>query len=297
MYEVSLLEHSKLENEWIVSREHLRADCQSCFGLCCTALYFSASEGFPADKAAGHPCTHLQPDFRCAIHETLGKQGLKGCIAFDCFGAGQRVSQVSFGGKDWKATPNSAESMFKVFLMMLQLHELLWHLSEALNQQATLEIRNDLQDMLERTERHTLLSPEELIRFDMAEHRQAVNTLLLQTSELVRTQALSKLKHPPIPSRRQKQIGRGADLVGADLRNLQLQGANLRGALLIAANLRDTNLNGADLIGADLRDADLRGADLSRSIFLTQSQVNSARGNHRTELPSVLTRPQHWDTI
>nr|WP_240472921.1 pentapeptide repeat-containing protein [Paenibacillus sanguinis] len=294
---MSLIKHSNIENERIESREHLRADCQRCFGLCCTALYFSASEGFPADKAAGRPCTHLQTDFRCDIHETLGKQGLKGCIAFDCFGAGQRVSQVTFGGNDWKSTPNSAESMFKVFLIMLQLHELLWHLSEALDQQATRTIKKDLQDMLDQTERHTLLSPEELIRFDMAEHRQAVNTLLLQTSELVRTQALSKLKHPPIPSRRQKQIGRGADLIGADLRKMDLRGANLRGALLIAADLRGTDLSGAVLIGADLRDADLRGANLSRSIFLTQSQVSSAKGNHSTELPLVLTRPQHWDTI
>lgn len=289
--------HSNIENERIGSREHLRADCQRCFGMCCTALYFSASEGFPMDKAAGRPCTHLQPDFRCGIHETLGKQGLKGCIAFDCFGAGQRVSQVSFGGKDWKSAPNSAESMFKVFLIMLQLHELLWYLSEALDQQATWTIRHELEDMLDQTERHTLRSPEELIVFDVAEHREAVNTLLLQTSELVRAQALSKLKDLPIPSRLQKHIGRGADLIGADLRKVDLQGANLRGALLIAADLRGTNLSGANLIGADLRDADLRGADLSRSIFLTQSQVSSAKGNHSTELPSILTRPQHWDTI
>lgn len=295
------MKHSNIDNELHNNRDHLRADCQKCFGLCCTALYFSASEGFPADKAAGQPCTHLEQDFRCGIHEALDKRGFKGCLAFDCFGAGQQVSQVSFRGKDWRAEPQSAEMMFKVFLIMLQLHELLWHLSEALNQPAALAIRKDLQEMLDRTEGHTLRSPEELIGLDVAEHRKAVDILLLQTSELVRSQALNQSGDQPEQrlrrSGRQKQIGRGADLIGADLRKLNLQGANLRGALLIAADLRGTNLNGADFIGADLRDADLRGADLSGSIFLTQSQVSSAKGDHRTELPPTLTRPQHWTTI
>jgi hypothetical protein len=40
-------------------RSNLRADCKNCFGLCCVALYFSASEGFPIDKDAGQPCLNL----------------------------------------------------------------------------------------------------------------------------------------------------------------------------------------------------------------------------------------------
>lgn len=32
------------------SRRNLRADCENCFGLCCVALYFSASEGFQSTK-------------------------------------------------------------------------------------------------------------------------------------------------------------------------------------------------------------------------------------------------------
>ncbi len=30
--------------------EDLIIDCEKCFGFCCIALYFSASEGFPVDK-------------------------------------------------------------------------------------------------------------------------------------------------------------------------------------------------------------------------------------------------------
>ena len=76
------------------SHDNLQADCQNCFGLCCVALYFAASEGFPSDKEAGQPCPDLQTDFRCRVHKGLWEKGLKGCMAFDCFGAGQNTWQM-----------------------------------------------------------------------------------------------------------------------------------------------------------------------------------------------------------
>ena len=88
---------------------------------------------------------------------------------------------------------------------------------------------------------------------------------------------------------------RAEDLVGAGLRGADLHSANLRGAYLIAADLRDADLRKADLIGADFRDADLRGADLTGALFLTQSQVNAARGDASTKLPPAVVRPTHWD--
>nr|WP_166706501.1 hypothetical protein [Bacillus velezensis] len=102
-------------------------------GLC-----FSASDGFPIDKKAGQPCIHLQSDSRCKIHDNLTKRGLKGCRTFDCFGAGQKVSQVSFAGLDWRKNPDSSGKMFKVFTIMTQLHELLWYLTEGLNAESSI---------------------------------------------------------------------------------------------------------------------------------------------------------------
>lgn len=272
---------------------NLRADCENCFGLCCVALYFSASEGFPIDKDAGQPCLNLQPDFRCCIHKGLMEQGLKGCVAFDCFGAGQKVSQVSFAGHDWRKVPESARQMFDVFLIMRQIHELLWYLTEALTLQPARPIYGALSTMLDETERLTHLSPDSLMELDVVVHRANVNTLLQKTSELVRAEARRGQK-PTSGSR--KALARGADLIAADLRKIDLRGANLRGAYLIAADLRGTDLSGADLIGADFRDADLRGADLSESIFLTQAQLNAAKGDMSTRFPSSLTRPMQWDS-
>ncbi|GAA3867039.1 hypothetical protein GCM10022381_08280 [Leifsonia kafniensis] len=51
---------------------------------------------------------------------------------------------------------------------------------------------------------------------------------------------------------------------------------------------------GADLLGADLRDARLAGADLSKALYLTQPQMNAARGDQHTRLPSDLEAPSHW---
>lgn len=271
--------------------QNLRVDCGKCFGLCCVALYFSASEGFPTNKSAGKPCLNLHSNFTCSIHKNLRKQGLKGCTAYDCFGAGQKVAQVTYGGRDWRQSPESAEQMFEVFLIMRQLHEMLWYLIESLTLQSSHLIQAELSSMIDETERLTRLSPDSLIELDVTEHRAQVNALLLQTSEFVRTKFRAKQK---TPLSRKKTIAGGFDFIGADLRRTNLRGANLRGAYLIAANLRGADLSGADLIGADLRDADLRGADLTDSIFLTQAQINTAKGDSETKLPMSLARPTYW---
>jgi hypothetical protein len=96
-------------------RPSLRADCESCFALCCVAPAFCASADFAISKRAGQPCPHLGPDFRCGIHTGLRAQGFRGCTVYDCFGAGQQVSQVTFGGQDWRQALQSARSMFEVF--------------------------------------------------------------------------------------------------------------------------------------------------------------------------------------
>ncbi|MDF2847221.1 MAG: pentapeptide repeat-containing protein, partial [Oerskovia sp.] len=87
---------------------------------------------------------------------------------------------------------------------------------------------------------------------------------------------------------------RGADLVGKRLARADLRGASLRGALLVGTDLRGADLRSADLVGADLRGTDLRGADLTDALFLTQAQVNAARGDTTTRLPDGLEPPGHW---
>ena len=173
--------------------------------------------------------------------------------------------------------------MFDVFTIMRQLHEMLWYLTEALALQPARPIHGELGLALDETERLAHGSPESLVQLDVAAHRHHVNALLQYTSELVRGQA-----------RHRKKERSGADLIGADLSGADLSGASLRGAQLVGADLGGADLRTADLIGADLRGADLSGADLTGSLFLTQAQLNAAKGDADTRLPPSLTRPAHW---
>jgi uncharacterized protein YjbI with pentapeptide repeats len=262
-------------------RLELRADCARCAGLCCVVPAFSASSDFAIDKPAGQPCPNLRTDFRCGIHDQLRSRGFPGCVVYDCFGAGQRVVQVGFDGADWRRTPELADQMFAVFGVQRQLHELLWYLTEAAWLRAATDLHAELRELLDETERLAQQDPDVLLELDVTAHRDVVNGVLLRVSELVRAGIGGPEK-------------RGADLIGKNLRGADLRGANLRGAYLIGADLRSADLRIADLIGADFRGADIRSANLTDSLFLTQPQVEAAKGDRTTKLPPILTRPAHW---
>ena len=247
----------------------LRADCERCAGLCCVVPAFAKSSDFAITKPAGRPCPNLAADFRCGIHARLREEGFGGCTTYDCFGAGQQVVQVTFGGRDWREAPALAAPMFAAFEVMRDLHELLAYLTEALELAAAEPMRGELRSALDETAGYAGGSAEDLAGVDVPELWARVDALLLRASDLARA------AHPGVDRRR-------ADLVGADLRGADLRGANLRGALLLGADLTGADLLTADLIGADLRGADLRGSDLTGALFLTVSQLASARTDATT---------------
>ncbi|MET8471342.1 pentapeptide repeat-containing protein [Streptomyces sp. NPDC006422] len=267
-------------------RPELRADCADCFGLCCVALPFAKSHDFAHDKKAGSPCRNLQDDFRCGIHARLRDEGYPGCTVFDCFGAGQKVSQVTFEGVSWRERPESARAMYEAFPVMRQLHELLWYLDDVLELDAARPVHREARRARADIERLTRARADALVAADVPAVRGEVNALLLKASELARAGVPGALGR--------KKNHRGADLVGARFQKADLRGANFRGALLVAADLTGADLRSADLIGADLRDARIAGADLTGALFLTQAQVNAARGDAATRIPAGLRRPAHW---
>ncbi|MHA6764197.1 pentapeptide repeat-containing protein [Streptacidiphilus sp. PAMC 29251] len=263
----------------------MRADCANCFALCCVVPAFAASADFAINKNAGQACPNLRQDFGCGIHTRLRDKGFTGCTVYDCFGAGQKVAQVTFGGQDWRQAPKTARQMFEVFPVMRDLHELLHYLTEALRLPAARSVHDELRAALDRTRALTLTRPDTLRRTDVPALRAEVNVLLLRASELARAEVKAKGK---------RKDHRGADLIGAKLASADLRGANLRGAYLIGADLRRADLRGADVIGADFRGTDVRGADLTGALFLIQSQLDAAVGDSTTVLPPTLARPAHW---
>ncbi|MET0716364.1 MAG: pentapeptide repeat-containing protein, partial [Mycetocola sp.] len=241
---------------------------------------------FAFTKDAGEPCVNLDDDYRCVIHPELRERGFKGCTVFDCFGAGQKVTQHTFGGVSWRDDPDARESMFAVFPLVRQLQEMLWYLADAAGRPEAAPLTEELELAYSRTEALSAASADDIRALDLAAHREALSGLLRQASELVRAGTATS------PEGRRLQPG--ADLMGAHLAGQDLRGANLAGSWLIAADLRSTDLSNADVIGVDFRDAELGGADLKYTLYLTQFQVNAARGDDATTLPESLSRPTHW---
>lgn len=268
-------------------RHSLQADCQSCFGLCCTALNIVASSDYAINKPAGTPCPNLQDNYSCHIHSQLRETGFKGCTVFDCLGAGQQVSQVTFHGQDWRQSREHADKMFRVFPIMEQLYEMIAYVAEALSYQVDNMLYEQLIAQLKHLQQTIAQDADTLLALDMVAIRMPINALLLQTSEQIRQHSVKGKA-----SRNLNQ--RGADWMGKNLKGKDLRATDLRGSYLIAANLQDANLQGVDFIGADLRDTNLRGADLSTSLFLTQMQINAAQGDRSTKLPPYIKRPAHW---
>lgn len=261
-----------------LDRSDLRAHCADCAGLCCVVPAFTTSSDFAIDKPSGVACPNLAPeDFGCTIHDVLRERGFPGCTVYDCFGAGQRVVQEHFEGRDWRTSPAIREQMFATFEVVERLHELLWYLEDAASRPAARPLRDEVIGLRE-TVRAAAAAPAGV---DVVSLQLRTDPLLGEVSRLVRAGA-------------DGQDLRRRDLSGRDLRAGSWVAADLRGAVLIGADLREVDLTDTDLLGADLRGADVAGADLRTALFLTQFQLNAARGDARTGLPPWLDRPSHW---
>lgn len=277
---------------------NLVADCAACVGLCCVAPALSASADFALTKPAGRPCVHLRSNSRCEIHSSLRSRGFPGCVAYDCFGAGQRT--VSLLG------PSHAPRTLRVYEVLHQLHELLFYLSDALGRAAAAPVHADL--ARHRSAIADLTSADALDSTDPALHRAAIAPLLRRASALVRSAdpAAGRAEGPAAAGRagpaaagrvkrpRSGPDHRGADLTGRDLSGADLRRADLSTAYLLGASLRGADLRTADFLGADLRGADLSGAELTGALYLTRTQIGSTHGNPTTRLPDGLTSPAHW---
>lgn len=255
----------------------LRADCSQCVGLCCVVPAFAVSSAFAIDKPSHTPCPNLADDFGCSIHTELRERGFPGCTVYECFGAGQRVVQELYDGRDWRTSPEVREQMFADFEVVERLHELLWYVDDAAGRPEARALRDELAGLRDVVD-SGCRTPGDA---DVTGLQLRADALLGEVSGRVRA-GIGGPDH------------RGQDLAGADLRDRDLVGAGLRGAVLIGADLRKVDLDRADFLGADLRGSDIAGADLSTALYLTQFQVNAARGDAATVLPEGLARPRYW---
>lgn len=250
-------------------------DCARCVGLCCVALPFRESAGFAFAKDVGEPCRHLGATYACGIHAMLPEAGMVGCTTYECFGAGQHVTQELYAGASWRDDPEGGVEMFEVFAVVQRLHEMLVLLDQA----ARLAPSPALAELRSVVDRRRTGTPDEVLDTEL---------------DLLQARVGSALRSVSVEVRGDGPSYAGQDWLGRDLRSVDLARAELRGALLIAADLRGVLLDRTDLLGADLRDAELSGANLSTALFVTQPQLNAARGDAATALPDGLRRPPAW---
>ncbi|SFI60792.1 hypothetical protein [Celeribacter neptunius] len=108
----------------------LTSDCAQCAALCCVGLTLDKGDLFSFDKPAGTPCPNLSGHL-CACHSQLEEIGNRGCVLYDCAGAGQRVVQMRFNGESWRDDPTLLPAMLRDFEQMKPLHERMKQLTEA----------------------------------------------------------------------------------------------------------------------------------------------------------------------
>lgn len=264
-----------MQDKYVRLLDELRINCNNCSGLCCVALCFRKIDGFPNNKSAGKACKYLLSDYKCEIHSKLSDMNMKGCLNYDCYGAGQKVSGKIFKDLDWKKNPEISKDIFQVFLKVMQLHQILWYLIQGAL--ISDDIKNiDLIDLyIKENEDITSLPYNEILNYDLEEYRTRANMAIKGSFKF------------DIDIEKK-------DFINKNFKKSNLNGEDFSMALLIGANIEECSLEGANFLGADMRDVKIKNTDLSNSYFLTQMQINSAIGNKNTKLPIYLKRPKYW---
>lgn len=262
-----------------------KINCEKCCGLCCVALFFSKSDGFPKDKESGVVCDNLQTDYECKKHSKLTQLGLKGCLAYDCFGAGQCITARLNTLPNWHSahTSKEHEEIFQSFCIIMRIQQTLWYLSQCLCLRTSQSEKEQAKSLLH--EGSTLIDKP----FEVLENLHPQPFYKKANEYLKHIWELQKSNHPNMSNQSIKNY------MGKQFQNKNLIGRDFSMALLIAANLEQASLYGANLLGADMRDTNICNTDLSQCLFLTQMQINTAKGNHNTILPPFLHKPKHWN--
>ena len=259
----------------------LVSDCSRCSGLCCIALYCFKSDGFPQNKPIGKPCINLMGDYKCRIHNDLESMGMKGCIGYDCFGAGQYLTEEVYRGVTWQTQPERVKEICDLYIFMYRMFQLRFFLYESKKLVSSETLLPEINQLLQENDAMCRLPVEELYEQPIDSYQAKVNHILKKSCvELSKFIGAGNSKETNFLNRNFK----GKDLSGFDF--------NMKP--LIASNFENCKFKGATFIGTDTRDANFNGADLREAVFLSQGQINAAKGSRRTKLPKHLKYPVTW---
>jgi hypothetical protein len=221
----------------------------------------------------------------------LLSSGYRGCVIFDCFGAGQKVCQGTYNGHSWEDGTVDREEMLAAFTVVQQLSQWLWHLLQALSWPQARSAWTGVRQLCSTVEALRDQSGAQLLRIDLTGLGHDVDAALHTASAVVRA-ALLNGGYDEFAGL--AAVDADADVRGMDLRDRVVPGCDLSGRRLIGVNLRSVDLDRVDVYRTDLREADVRGADFSGALYVAQYQLNSSCGDASTVIPQSLHRPAHW---
>jgi hypothetical protein len=163
---------------------YLTPDCSNCDALCCVLLAFDASDAFAVNKPACKACHHLRGDNSCEIHAELPDHGYKGCTAYTCYGAGQRITQSVFKGRSWRDDAAILPAMEDSFRRLRRLHEAAWLLREAASLALPQDTEQRRRDLLAALDANRDWTEASLRAFEAGGGLKAVPTFLASLRDL-----------------------------------------------------------------------------------------------------------------
>ena len=155
-----------------------------------------------------------------------------------------------------------------------------WYLLESLSLISDEHLKSDIKALISENEQMTAQLPHEILNLDVEKYRLKVNQALKKVGESITNYSSDGNKTK--------------DFFGKDFKKANLNGRDFSMSLMIAANLEGCSLCHANFLGADMRDANIKNTDLSECAFLTQMQINYAKGNAHTKIPKNLSHPDSW---
>src|SRR5690349_3765001 len=113
---------------------------------------------------------------RCSIHDRRREYGYQACEGFDCFGAGQWITQKLFAGARWTDSPDVASRMFAAYRLWLPRFE-----AAALLEAALPHVRDDARSLL-------------AARIDALTDAESINPLSLVDGSRLRRETLALIR-------------------------------------------------------------------------------------------------------